>query len=1276
MKTVPVKGTGETITFFEDDTIETVRQMVALASNSHPDRLFLQVRGSFPKEYYANNPKRWTDLFFRMSYDGKVIPLDVMQTYLNYVRVGTGMTAQEVTLDEWERREEFLAPLYDPPTDFEELRILGVEEAKSFVMPIPPKDIPLPPARIPQVQPQSLYETFHPYEVTEIVGGEYETTMTELIKRNYFPRFKPSTPNNIESLRGSLQSSQAQYKALLDLDTPKHETAAIVRVKWYIPLISTRIQAPRARFEQIFYGMTVSKDTPYIGYFTAKSETLRHKFYVEDPKVKEPFVDKVMWRGWISNTQPQRRMPTLLLYRGTARNSFDRIAVTEKDITVSCFRSKTSTETLEDLKTSLDTWLRSLDALMPFVVQSDLDKTRWDLGDLSAVATYPSEIREEDIDMHRFPCLQTIFGYQNETFRLLRSEHSSDDISPLEIQAIQALSQEGADASPEYLAAELNISQPEASELLASVQARSEDIDIEKSLRAYPTLKFGSKEVVIKFVTDLDRTLKYADILRFVLTSNSEAVNQVCPRRMDKVAPKVTVPQQELDVDAEYNPDEELNALLGLTEEEEVVPEQAEAPPTASAPKPRKVKLAQKSNRTYNYFNNRLQKFDPSTFDKTLYPSSCEKLKQVVVLSPEDQTRVGPNYNYAEAPEAEKLPLEDPEGLAICPAYWCMRDEIPLREDQLVTGEDGELHCPVCDGKVRPNDNVDTIEYSVIKRNTLAKFPDLMSNESGINQRKMPCCYQKARSSTAVLGSKEDETYILREDVAVIPGLRMAYLSSKLVEVLGVTPEYDTSTKKGRLLSGKGDVFRVGLGRPAKTLPVLFGDRTPILRPKDPAARENLMRCSFVRTWRGGGADIEKVIADIDATYQRGEMNLMDELEYVTTFLRCEVILVDTESNQVACGFWSDSVGANSRTIAILGQDILANVSRKKEGSKAYKTIYDADLRNASFTATLAKLRELHAKACSVDVPVLKDALAELRAKGKADYHVIQDPFRRIQAVFIPREVILPIQPFNGDAYPGAVVHRGYFDIPETDLPTGANERAFLGDTRHPKYKIRDSGNLQDVNGRTVELMLESGFRVPIQPEESPKKEAAREVWQTAMKREGDLVDAPPNADDVKLAEQISYEAEVYEFLMFSLSKNVAVDENGDIIEPMYGNLRNAIASRSDNLLKELKTWFKHNAYEDTTKSPVEFVNKVRTPCGQYTQKDACNKSSLCGWHKSSCKIRVKPIVEKDKVLARIAKTLRNNDKQRALVLDERLSPFFSTILYMEMPHEWITTVV
>jgi hypothetical protein len=475
--------------------------------------------------------------------------------------------------------------------------------------------------------------------------------------------------------------------------------------------------------------------------------------------------------------------------------------------------------------------------------------------------------------------------------------------------------------------------------------------------------------------------------------------------------------------------------------------------------------------------------------------------------------------------------------------------------------------------------------------------------------------------------------------------------------------------KKGRLGSNEKDIFRVGLGRPSKTLPVLLNDKTPILRPRD--AREKLLQCSFFRNWKArgpGDTEIDRIVSSIDQSYQAGGLSLLEELEYVTSFLTCEVIRVDTASGQVVCGFWSDSVGASSRTLVLLDSTILAHVERVKE-KKAYKSVFTADLRKPMFAKTLPLLRERHARACATNAPRLADAIAELQAKGKAEYQVILDPFKRIQAAFVPGEVILPVQPSVGTPDKGVPVRSGYADIRDEDLPSGASARAFLGDVKNPMFKVRS--NVGDFAGRIVELELASGFRVPIQPEDG--KAAVREVVETIRtNREESLVDSPPNAEDMKVASEVSYASEIYEFLLFSISKDVQTDD--------YAALRRAIETRSVNLLKDLEKWFKSEAYEDSTKSPVEFVNKVRTPCGQFTGKDTCNSSSLCGWKvekgKGVCKVRVKPIVDKTEVLRRIAKTLRENDKQRALVLDERMSPFFATILYLELPHELITTSV
>ena len=43
----------------------------------------------------------------------------------------------------------------------------------------------------------------------------------------------------------------------------------------------------------------------------------------------------------------------------------------------------------------------------------------------------------------------------------------------------------------------------------------------------------------------------------------------------------------------------------------------------------------------------------------------------------------------------KKIELEDPNGLMICPEYWCMYDKIPLEKSQLVEIK-GSLCCPKC----------------------------------------------------------------------------------------------------------------------------------------------------------------------------------------------------------------------------------------------------------------------------------------------------------------------------------------------------------------------------------------------------------------------------------------------------------------------------------------------------------------------------------------------------------------------------------------------------
>lgn len=1254
MKSLSISG----VSFYPDDTVEVVRQLFALKESSHPARMFMEYLVQLDSDHYSANPKNWISLFNRLSMDGKTITESAMRTYVTQIRPEADFAIRGFTLDEWMEPIDELTALFDPGAPFTEWRIFGVPESESVVLALPPKDTLIPSARIPIPHSQRLFESLHPEEVLDFRVTQFVEGMSENVRTVYFPVLRDDTPTDLSGIEPAIRSSRKLLSDLFALNAPKQQASSVLKAKWFVPLVSTKIGAPRTRFEQIFYGLTVSKDTPYIAYFTAKTEVIRSKFYVEDPKKKVPFMDTTKLRGWMARTLPQRRRPTLLLYRGKSNTHFDRIAITETDITFQSERDRDSTETLEDLQKNLLAWFQTFDAVTPFFVETDIQTERWDLSELSLAISYAKEIHE--FNMNRFHCLHPIFGVQDNKFRMLRADQAEGEVPMEVIQTYQYLQQ---DSNPEFIAEQMQVSVDRARELIEQVNTLSEDFNFEKYVKQYPTVQFFKKDAYVRFVTDIDRVIDYVNILRYVLTSDAADVDTVCPERLQEAVPVMAVAAGELDA----NVDEELER--GLLGEEFGEEELAVGAPAAAAPASakRKMAVAAKQATTYNYFNNRVKKFDADTFDQSFYNSECEKLRQVVVLTPEDKVRMGEKFNYDKAPASEKFELEAPKGTAICPPYWCMRDEIPLRKEQLKLDDDGVLHCPLCDGKVRPNDSVNPAEFTVIERDQAAKFPDEMKRLSTKNGKKVPCCYMREpkKQVDIVEDKKGGTSYILQEDVPIVPELRAAYLSQSLAEALKVKTDYDKTVNKGKIVLKQSDVFRIGLGRPSKSLPVLFGNKDQIPRPRDNP--EAVKKCSFFltrRTAASGDTPEERVLEAIDRDYEEGTLTILEELEYVTTFLECEVIRVDISTNQVLCGFWSDTVRGTKNTIALLGDDILGTFGKTRVG-KTYQPSYSVNLTKSPFAKeTLPYLRNLAKEACNVGVPTYDDAVSELQRLGKASYEVILDPFKRTQALFVAKEVVLPILPVLRPTFEGIQVRDGYYDIKDEELPTRETIVSAFADTKHPGYKvIADHAN---VYGDIVEVEVSSGFRVPIQPKGGVPKKATEVMETILLNSEDALVEDPPKKEDTQLAETTTYKSEIIEFLLYSISKDIQTED--------YVELRMSIQNSTGALDEDLDAWFKAEGYMDTASSPIQFINKVRTPCGQLTNKDTCNKSSLCGWHKGDCKIRVNPVFTKRQLLHAVAKILRENTKKRALVLDGVLSPFFSTVLYLEMPNELITT--
>jgi hypothetical protein len=164
---------------------------------------------------------------------------------------------------------------------------------------------------------------------------------------------------------------------------------------------------------------------------------------------------------------------------------------------------------------------------------------------------------------------------------------------------------------------------------------------------------------------------------------------------------------------------------------------------------------------------------------------------------------------------------------------------------------------------------------------------------------------------------------------------------------------------------------------------------------------------------------------------------------------------------------------------------------------------------------------------------------------------------------------------------------------------------------------------------------------------------------------ETNLVFGSPSKEDKDKYTTISYESEVFDFLLFELSKELK--DNANILQ----ELKQQKISRKD-LEPILKKWF--DSKITYVSDPIQFVSKVRTPCGQLKNKETCESANMCGWNGKTCGINVNEKLRNSNLFHRLLTTLVENSKLRAIVLDGRVTPFFSTILYLELPNELILT--
>ena len=1352
------------VSFFSDDTIETVRQRIGIVADAHPDRLFILAKVRKQATHYSSDPRNWEALFTRLSYGTKTILQAPFNTYCSdLVQPAQSLMYQPYGYEEWMNVPDSLRTIYESPGPFSEYTILGVKEKRSYSLPLEYNSNEntgkISAAEYPIPQQSTLISTlYNPEDVLEFLYVTYDSSSAVGNPIVYFPFLRETTPPRIsQEAAVALQASTRLIQEILDLPAPEPDVN-IVRVRFRIPWVDTDFgSAVRTRFEQIFYGLTVSEESPYIGFFTSNDETARHKFH---SKQKTPTLDLAWWKSWWTATKLVRSRPTLVLYRGTSPQNFDRIAITSVDMIASSYRKEgNKTRTIETFREELAEWVESLDSIRPFLETKDLQPARWELQDTAVVAKYGSKL--DEYDLRRFSCLSSIFDVEDKgtsTFRLLRADVTNDKHGAISSRLLQIM-KDRPNVTTTELQSELGISTEEA-------QVLREDPDLlRKLLRGFPTVKIGSTTTTISSTARPLRVLQYANALRFIL-SDAPEVEKVCPRRMEQVG-TARAHIGGGDQDDEYGdwwtdaPEEDAPAPI-VEKEVDVAPVVEQEAPTIV-----KVKTGRKK-KMYNYFNERLQAFDPVTFNpsNSEYPKKCEHEHQPIILSSEQldaiQAEHGAQYDprtYYTTDEDKKRLLDhtDPPGIIMCPEYWCMKDEVPLQGSQLVDGK-----CPICNLGVQQKATDDPREFPVVSRDKARKYPGLGKYVSPANGRRMPCCYktpEKVKLSDSV--ATDDKYYILDKTKNVIPPLRLAFLPEDVLDALMISEKYTSfSGTEKRIQSPMSGFFRVGIGRPSENLPKILGVTVQIPKPhENPDAT---MKCSFLTTWtsktdthletilakRELDDSVAKTISGISDAYENGQLSYIQELEYVCVVLQCDVFRIFMDTKTLGCTFYSPIVRPRKSAIIVLQTgntlDVLGHVRRLPKSIKFSANIYGPE--SAFSKDTVTELERMKNAACATTVPsydtalnAMRDILTEL---NEPEFSIITDPYGRAQAFYVPGKVILP---FQSAPLPDTTQSRvtGYDTVAP---PSYSAARSYL--TTATKYSTgyawkEDATNLQS---ERVEIIVESGLRIPVMPELVDVSNVKEVVQTTQTLGESELVFGESDTEMRANYDDISYASEVFDFLMFSLSKDLVA------FPDLRASLQKSHPVRTE-VRPLLKQWFDHRTwFADIEKAPV-FVTKVRKVCGPPPKqsdlpkpedepeeeeeeeeepeeeeeepeeeeeeeeepepepevvKNPCPpgkilnpatkrcvkadgavgkkvkkqtggserecKGSLCGWDGSTCRIKVNDKLDKNNVFNRLLSTLVSNAKLRGVVLDGRNTPFFSTILYLQLPHELVIT--
>ena len=234
------------VEFFEDDTIDIVRQQISKSTNIHPDRLFIVIKCELSRHYYKQDKRNWDTLFHRLSLNGQPIQKEIFSSYISqYRQPSLNIEFLEYDRDQWMSYPPELKDLWDPSDEFSEYFILGVEDLKSYCLPFQLNNLlvsKILASQQPIPENSKLFNSFYSLKNHKPEFGfiSYKQGFESPI---YFPLLKSTTPIKLNDSEINLLDTNSNHlKDLLNLEVPIPKKTHILRATWYVELVDKQLE--------------------------------------------------------------------------------------------------------------------------------------------------------------------------------------------------------------------------------------------------------------------------------------------------------------------------------------------------------------------------------------------------------------------------------------------------------------------------------------------------------------------------------------------------------------------------------------------------------------------------------------------------------------------------------------------------------------------------------------------------------------------------------------------------------------------------------------------------------------------------------------------------------------------------------------------------------------------------------------------------------------------------------------------------------------------------